>query len=448
MKKWRFLSLALIFTILLSLVGCGGNGNNTSTNGGSVNSDGTGGGSAEQTETVITFAINVGNCKEQNPEYYYAIQAFMDQNPDVKIKLIENATEEHNAQMQLYASTSELPDIFWLFEGDAPLFQENGYLLPLNDFLDANPEISEAIADPIENAYRADDGSIYGLACSSLITGMYYNKAIFDECGVAYPTDETTYEDMLNMIEKFNEKGYVGIAQGALTNYSLWCWLGSFNRYGYSEQIDAVMAGDESFAVFKPLLEKFEEMGQKGAFPENYATIDYFEAKDLFKAGSAAMFNAGAWDAATVTESLGENTGFWWGPVFNDSDYSQATINQFANAPFVVSSSVGDDAAKKDAVYRFLQFFYGKEGATIMSNYSTFSIANYADMESDNEIVGFQEIIKAMGNGNASASAAQPVSSLPSSVSEVMYDSVQSLITGSIGVDDAISDVDAAIARQ
>ena len=187
MKKWRFLSLALIFTILLSLVGCGGNGNNTSTNGGSVNSDGTGGGSAEQTETVITFAINVGNCKEQNPEYYYAIQAFMDQNPDVKIKLIENATEEHNAQMQLYASTSELPDIFWLFEGDAPSFQENGYLLPLNDFLDANPEISEAIADPIENAYRADDGSIYGLACSSLITGMYYNKAIFDECGVAYP---------------------------------------------------------------------------------------------------------------------------------------------------------------------------------------------------------------------------------------------------------------------
>ena len=134
--------------------------------------------------------------------------------------------------------------------------------------------------------------------------------------------------------------------------------------------------------------------------------------------------------------------------MFNDSDYSQATINQFANAPFVVSSSVGDDAAKKDAVYRFLQFFYGKEGATIMSNYSTFSIANYADMESDNETVGFQEIIKAMGNGNASASSAQPVSSVTSSVSEVIYDSVQSLITGSIGVDDAISDVDAAIARQ
>ena len=83
-----------------------------------------------------------------------------------------------------------------------------------------------------------------------------------------------------------------------------------------------------------------------------------------------------------------------------------------------------------------------------MSNYSTFSIANYADLESDNETVGFLEIIKAMGNGNSSASAAQPVSSVTSSVCEVIYDSIQSLITGSFGVDDAIKDVDEAIARQ
>lgn len=445
MKKCRILSLVLILALVFSLAGCASNAPAAEAPKAEAPAADV---PAAPTETVITFAINVGNCKEQNPEYYYAIQAFMEQNPDVKIELIENATEEHNAQMQLFASTDELPDIFWLLEGDAPAFYENGYLLPLNEFLDTHPDISAAIADPIENAYRAEDGNIYGLACSSLITGVYYNKAIFDECGIAYPTDETTYEDMLSWIEKFNEKGYAGMAQGALTNYSLWCWLGSLNRYGYAEQIDAVMAGEESFAVFTPLLEKFEELGQKGFFPENYATIDYFEAKDLFKAGAAAMFNAGAWDAATVTESLGDATGFWWGPIFTDSDYSQATINQFANAPFVVNAEVENDAAKKEAVYRFLEFFYGKEGATIMSNYSTFSIANYADLESDNETVGFLEIMKALGNGNGSASAAQPVSSVTSSVCEVIYDSIQSLITGSFGVDDAIKDVDEAIARQ
>lgn len=445
MKKRKIACLLLSLVLLFSLAACAGNP------GGDADTTASDNGSPESgetpTQTTITFAINVGNCKEQNPEYYYAIQEFMKADSDVKIELIENATEEHNSLMQLYASTNELPDIFWLYEGDAGTFQENGYLLPLNDFLDANPDISEAIPDSIETAYSDEDGTIYGLACSTFITGIWYNKAVFDACDVAYPTDDTTYEDMLAMLDTFRENGYVGIAQGALTNYSLWCWLGSFNRYGYSEKIDSILSGEASFAEFKPLLDKLAELGEKGAFPENYSTIDYFEAKDLFKAGSAAMFNAGAWDAATVTESLGDDVGFWWGPTFSDSAYSQSTINQFANAPFVVSSAVADDAAKKDAVYRFLQFFYGKEGAAIMNDYSTFSTANYDDLDSDNDNAGFLEVVKALGNGNASASFAQPVSSLSSSVAEVIYDSIQSLISGSFTVDDAVADIDAAISR-
>ena len=349
--------------------------------------------------------------------------------------------------MQEDHSTNELPDIFWLYEGDAGAFQKNGYLLALNDFFEANPDISAAIADPLEYAYSDENGTIYGIPCSTFITGMWYNKAVFDACGIPYPTDDTTYEDLLAMVEPIRDKGYVCIAEGALTNYSIWCWLGSFNRYGYADKIDAVMSGELSFAEFRPLLEKLAELGANGAFPDNYATIDYFEAKDLFKAGNVAMFNAGVWDAATVTESLGDNIGFWWGPTFSDSDYSQATVNQFANAPFVVSSAVANDPAKKEAVYRFLKYFYGKEGASIMNEYSTVSTANYADLDSTNETAGFMEIIAALGNGNESASFAQPVSSLDSSVAEVIYDSVQSLITGSMSVDDAIADIDAAISR-
>ena len=114
-------------------------------------------------ESVSYTHLDVYKRQEQNPEYYYSIQEFMKANSDVKIELIENATEEHNSLMQLYASTNELPDIFWLYEGDAGTFQENGYLLPLNDFLDANPDISEAIPDSIETAYSDEDGTIYGL---------------------------------------------------------------------------------------------------------------------------------------------------------------------------------------------------------------------------------------------------------------------------------------------
>ena len=39
------------------------------------------------------------------------------------------------------------------------------------------------------------------------VQGIFYNKELFDKVGVAYPTGETTYEDMLGMLAKFKENG-------------------------------------------------------------------------------------------------------------------------------------------------------------------------------------------------------------------------------------------------
>ncbi len=58
-------------------------------------------------------------------------------------------------------------------------YGENGYLLPLNDFLSQNPDIDSAIPDAIKNCYAGENGEIYSLAYTSLVTGFYYNKAIF-----------------------------------------------------------------------------------------------------------------------------------------------------------------------------------------------------------------------------------------------------------------------------
>ena len=85
--------------------------------------------------TTITLAMHVSNTQEQEPAVYQAIQAFQQENPDVKIELVEHLTEEHNKQLKLWAQSGELPDIFWCQEGDVLEYGENGYLLPLNDFM-------------------------------------------------------------------------------------------------------------------------------------------------------------------------------------------------------------------------------------------------------------------------------------------------------------------------
>ena len=203
--------------------------------------------SAEENVT-ITLAIHVANCAEQEPAVYAAIQAFQEANPDVTIDLIENASEDHITQMRLWAQTGELPDIFWCTEGDVPEYGNNGFLLLLDEFLETYPEVSGALSDAMKSCYVNENGEIIGLPYTSLVTGFYYNKAIFDEYGVEYPSDATTYEDVLSMIETFSEGGMTTFAQGAMTNYSVWGWLDCLLRYGYVENVAALTAGEADMA--------------------------------------------------------------------------------------------------------------------------------------------------------------------------------------------------------
>ena len=368
--------------------------------------------------TTITLAMHVSNTQEQEPAVYQAIQAFQQANPDVKIELIEHLTEEHNKQLKLWAQSGELPDIFWCQEGDVLEYGTNDYLLPLNDFLSQNPDIDSAIPDAIKNCYAGENGEIYGLAYTSLVTGFYYNKQIFAENGLSEPTNETTYEELLDMVKTLRANGVTTFAQGAMTNYSVWGYLGSLNRYGYAENIAAISDGSQSSAVFSPLFDKLAELGAAGAYPENMATIDYFEAKNLFTTGQAAIFTSGQWDAGEIGDALGENVGFWWGPTYTDSDYSQETSNQFANCPFVVSADVAKDEAKQAAVYRFLAFYFGKEGSSILFDNSNIPIATYADLQMENTNPAFAAISEALASGYASTTASNPVASLTASVSE------------------------------
>ena len=231
-----------------------------------------------------------------------------------------------------------------------------------------------------------------------------------------------------------------------MTNYSVWGWLDCLLRYGYVENVAALTAGEASSAIFSPLFDKLGEMGEMGAFPANMATIDYFEAKNLFTTGQAAIFTSGQWDAAEIGTALGDDVGFWWGMQFSDSEYAQNINNQFGNAPFVVSASVGEDAAKKDAVYRFLAFYFGEEGSAILYENSNMPATNYEDLEFTNDNPAFAEIAAALANGNTSITAANPVATLSPTINEPFYDALNSLMLNNITTEEAVEIIDAAIA--
>ena len=367
------------------LAGCGG-----SKSSGEAKTDADG-------ATVIKFGIHVANPKKQETVTYNIVQGFNKENKGkYKVEFVAADTEAHSKNMKLAAQDGSLPEIVHLDSAEAPKYNEAGYLLDMSDFLKENKDIDDAL-DGMEDAFN--DGKVqYGLPYQSNVQGFFYNKDLFDKAGIAYPTDDTTYDEFLDMIAKLKDSGVTPIAIGSKNSgYSMWEFNEFFSRYGWEDNEKsytgdkAKYSNDDMNACF----EKIKGLADAGAFPENMATIEYFDAKQLFNEGKAAMFGTGQWDCAEFDKNIGEHIGFWWGPKFEDSSYEQNIAMKVPAAPLVVSSAVKDNDKAKEAVYAFLKYYYGEEAAKISYEGSIFPATNYdgiaaTDSQYASDTDGFQ----------------------------------------------------------
>lgn len=432
LKKWC--SVAMVSMVVVgTLSGCGSSGKESS-------KEGDGG------EVVINFGIHVANPKEQESVTYNIVQAFNEKNAGkYKVEFQAADTESHSKNMKLAASDNTLPEIFWLDASEAPEYSNAGVLLDLNDFLNENTEIKAALGG-MESAFTDDNGQ-YGLPYQCNVQGIFYNKELFDKVGVAYPTDETTYEDMLGMLAKFKENGITPLSIGSKNSgFAMWEFNETLARYGWEENIDSILAGDKKFnnEDLVTCFEKLKGLAEAGAFPENMATIEYFDAKQLFNEGEAAMFGTGQWDCAEFDKNIGEKIGFWWGPTFTDSDYDQEVAMKVPSAPIVVNAEVAEDEEVQEAVFEFLKFYYSKEAAELSYEGSIFPATNYEGMSATDTQYAMNAMLDTLASGWDSPSTA-PDLTVTSAVQEALYNSLFGVMQETYTPEEALDLMDEAL---
>ena len=432
LKKWC--SVAMVSMVVVgTLSGCGSSGKESS-------KEGDGG------EVVIDFGIHVANPKEQESVTYNIVQAFNEKNAGkYKVEFQAADTESHSKNMKLAASDNTLPEIFWLDASEAPEYSNAGVLLDLNDFLNENTEIKDALGG-MESAFTDDNGQ-YGLPYQCNVQGIFYNKELFDKVGVAYPTGETTYEDMLGMLAKFKENGITPLSIGSKNSgFAMWEFNETLARYGWEENIDSILAGDKKFnnEDLVTCFEKLKGLAEAGAFPENMATIEYFDAKQLFNEGEAAMFGTGQWDCAEFDKNIGEKIGFWWGPTFTDSDYDQEVAIKVPSAPIVVNAEVAEDEEVQEAVFEFLKFYYSKEAAELSYEGSIFPATNYEGMSATDTQYAMNAMLDTLASGWDSPSTA-PDLTVTSAVQEALYNSLFGVMQETYTPEEALDLMDEAL---
>jgi multiple sugar transport system substrate-binding protein len=133
------------------------------------------------TAELASFEAGLAEIKEEHPEWNIVLE----QTPQ------DAFPEKFNTQI----ASNTLPDIIQLGIQHAQQGISQGVLLDLTDLIeDEDFNTDDYWPGSMEGYLR--DGKPYGIPLSASPNVLFYNKAMFDAAGVAYPTDDWTFDDL------------------------------------------------------------------------------------------------------------------------------------------------------------------------------------------------------------------------------------------------------------
>ena len=266
------------------------------------------------------------------------VEIFMNENPDVVVKLEPQASIEIQTLFQVSAASGRGPDImnYWTAV----------YTFPLKDLL---IDIKDYVSDEQLDRFRMIYPSYYNydpneklLGIPHMRYGFYhfiYNRAMFRDAGIEWePTEDNgyhmTWDQFIEACEKLKAAGYTPLGWGNEGGwYSTWM-ISPISMQMYREKDDWIRHYKNEIKWSDPEavepMARVNELYQRGYFNEGGLTLGAGEGLQLVKNGEVAM-QVMFWgiDLKSVYEEMGDDFGMMLAPVFYPD-------NPYADALFVV----------------------------------------------------------------------------------------------------------------
>ncbi len=140
--------------------------------------------------------------------YQELIDDFVEEHKDQVKEIVFEVTtqDEYNQKMIANMTANDMPDVFYVGPAAVRSYVDNGYLLPLDDYVD-EATIS-SIWGTTQSIYRYDgtsvgSGSLYAFPKDLSCFAFAYNQDLFDEAGLEYPDPENpyTYDEFIEVCE-------------------------------------------------------------------------------------------------------------------------------------------------------------------------------------------------------------------------------------------------------
>lgn len=201
MKKSKLFSLiALALAALLVLSACGNAAAPTETTGAPAKPAETETQAPAPAEPVTITYCNFNSSGGNEETLAKMVVAFEAEHPNIKVEVETIGYDDYFTQMQTRVAGGTAPDCYELNIENFAAYANKGQLAEISGV-----DVS-GLNDTALNAFNVG-GVQYGLPESFSNVVLIYNKDLFDQAGVAYPTDDWTQDDLQAAAEAIRALG-------------------------------------------------------------------------------------------------------------------------------------------------------------------------------------------------------------------------------------------------
>lgn len=283
---------------------------------------------------------------------------FMEKNPSIKVELI-SVPQGFDDKVLTSNAAGNTPDglVIW----NTPQFVEAGVVEDLTPYIERDA-VDMNKYHPVTKSWAEYKGGIYGLPKDYTARAIYYNKDVFDEAGVAYPVDGWTFEDFKNTV-----KALTNGKSGADARYGYVAIPGhtyAIQGYIWSNGGDLVSADGKTASGYidsKEVVEVVQWYKDLYDMSMTTSTMDAYQnlGQNEFQTGIVGMMDNGSWPISVFLDDTSLNFGIAAPPVPRAGMKTSPVIHSATYSMFA-------KAKNKDAVWEYIKFVGGEEGARLI----------------------------------------------------------------------------------
>ena len=344
------------------------------------------------------------------------------------------SNEEWKAKVLTDFETGSPDVLFYFTNADAEPFISAGKVVSLEEIRAEYPDYAGNMKDSMMAV--AADGKQYAVPSSGYWENMFVNKKVLEDCGVAVPGPDYTWDQFLADCETIKEAGYTPIACSLVEVPHYWFEFTVMNNGTVENHLDVPAAADDAAAAkWAAGLNDIKALYEAGYFPANTLTASDAETVELFNSGEAAYLIDGSWKVGYFTENAEDLNDFAIAYVPGKGERSASEAIGGISMGYFITTKAWNDPDKREAAVEFVSQLTSDEVLSTFVTTEVTALVNGAKPEGLNPL----QQSAADANANITAIAGAVQDSLTAEARGDLFANVQNVVTGKMSAEDAVA---------